>query len=197
MAINIRRVGEVADGSVTQSKLADGAVDLESDIVVGELPSSKIKNGAVVEEKLANLSISTDKLQDNVVTLAKANDDVRLKSFVGDETLVSVTGLTESIEKELTIPKDVVRFGASKIRVLAGLYSSDAAFTASLKVYIDSETTERLELTSNSETSELVSGEFDISDLGAGKHSVKISLVSSDVAGTAYNDLIDIMVVTG
>lgn len=196
MAINIRRVGEVADGSVTANKLADSAVDLGSDKVTGQVPSTKIQNGAIIEQKLADLAISTGKLKDNVVTLAKADDDMRLRSFVGDETIVSVTGTTESIEKELTIPKHAVKFGATKIRVLAGLYTSDAAFTASLKIYIDSEASARLELTSVSTTSELVAGEFDISDLAQGRHIIQAALVSSDVAGTAYNDLIDIMIVT-
>jgi len=47
MAIYIRRVGEVADGSVTADKLADGAVDLDTTKVTGQLPTAKMKDGAV------------------------------------------------------------------------------------------------------------------------------------------------------
>jgi len=89
MAINIRRVGEVADGSITSIKLATGAVNLDTDKVTGQLPTNKMKDGAVNEDKLASLAVSTAKLQDNVVTLAKADDDIRLNTFIGDETIVS------------------------------------------------------------------------------------------------------------
>ena len=58
MAINLRKVGEVANGSVTASKLADGTTDLASDKVTGQAPSSKIADGAVVKAKLANLARS-------------------------------------------------------------------------------------------------------------------------------------------
>jgi hypothetical protein len=55
MAINIRRVGEVADGSVTSTKLATGAVDLDTDKVTGQLPTEKLKDGAATEDKIALL----------------------------------------------------------------------------------------------------------------------------------------------
>ena len=190
MAINLRRVGEVADGSVTSSKLADGAVDLSSDKVVGQAPSSKIEDGAVVENKLADLAISTQKLKDSVVTLAKASNDIRLRHFVGDETEVSISGNVEEVVKEFNIPKHAA-YNINEIRVLASIKTNDESYTTYLKIYVDDETTARVTLTSTSTNYELVAGEADISDLIYRKHHIKISLVSSDALGIAYNDLID------
>jgi hypothetical protein len=195
MAINIRRVGEVADGSITSVKLADGAVDLGTDKVTGQCPSSKIEDGAIVEAKLNDLAVSTDKLKANAVTLAKADNDIKLNSFVGDETEVIVTGDTEVIVKEFTLPKKVLVFDSKKMRFMATLKTNDITYTATLNIYINSEVVPRLAISSNSLTYELLSGEFDISDIGNGKHLVKIGLVSDNALGITYNDLIDAMAI--
>lgn len=196
MAINIRKVGEVADGAVTFAKLADNAVVLESSKVTGELPSDKLADSAVIESKLANLAISTGKLQDNVVTLAKANNDIRVSHFAGDESEVSITGTTEVSVKELGFVKNAL-YNCTDVRFIAAMKTSDVSYTATLKVYIDAEGTERLSLTSTATDYELKSGTFDVSDLTNGKHSMIIKLASSDAAGTAYNELVDVLVVKG
>jgi hypothetical protein len=196
MALNIRRVGEVADGSVTASKLAEGAVDLGSSKVTGQAPASKIADGAVVEAKLADLAISTQKLKDGVVTLAKANDDVKLNSFVGDETEVSVTGVVETVVKEFSFPKHAAHFDPVKLRILASLKTNDVSYIASLKVYLDAEATARITLTSMSTTYELLADEADIADIDTNKkHLVKIVLVSDNASGIVYNDMVDGMLV--
>ena len=105
MSVYIRRVGEVADGAVTNIKLATGAVDLDSDKVTGELPTGKLADGAVIESKIGNLEISTGKLKDQAVTLAKAQRALKIHHFTGDETEVSVTGLTETEKKTFKIVK--------------------------------------------------------------------------------------------
>lgn len=128
MALNIRRVGEVADGSVTAAKLADNAVDLGSTKVTGQAPSERIADGAVVEAKLADLAISTGKLKDSVITLAKATDDIKANNFVGDETAVSVTGNVEADVKEFNFPKQAGHFDPQKIRILASLKTNDAGY---------------------------------------------------------------------
>lgn len=193
----MRKVGEVADGSVTAAKLATGAVDLGTDKVTGQAPSSKIEDSAITEGKLAALAISTGKLQDNVITLAKANDDIKISHFVGDETEVPVTGTTEVPIKDTQFPISEGVYNPQKIRIIAELKTDNAANTASLKVYIDAEGTERLELTSVNTAFEFKSGTFDISDLTAGKHTLIIKLSSSDVAGIATNGLIEALFVKG
>lgn len=196
MALNIRRVGEVADGSVTSAKLADGAVDLGSGQVVGQVPSSKIEDSAVIEQKLANLAISTSKLKDNTVTLAKASDDVKLKTFIGDETEVSVSGVTEVGVKEFRFPKHASAFIPLKFRVIATLKTDNVSYNAILKIFIDEEVDARISFTSTSTDYELVGGEFDISDLGNGVHLVKVILASEDASSTAYSDMIDALLVS-
>jgi len=196
MAINIRKAGDLPDGSVTAAKLADSAVDLSSIKVTGQISSDQLADGAVLEQKLADLAISTAKLKDNVVTLAKASDDVKLNSFIGDETEVSVAGTTEQDVKEFNVPKVSGKFVPTKIRVLASLKTNDALYTATLKVYVNSDVTPILTLTSTSVTYELAAGEADISALADNqKHLIRVALVSDNVAGVAYNDSIDVMLV--
>lgn len=196
MAINIRRVGEVADGAITNIKLADGAVDLDTPKVVGQLPTSKMKDGAVVENKLASLAISTGKLQDGVINLAKANDDIRSSHFAGDETIVSHSGTDEHIAKEFTFPKKT-GYSAKKLRFFCTLKVGGSGETGYLKVYIDSEPTPRLTFSSTSLTYELLSDEVDISDIGQGLHKVTIK-ISCDASGeTVHNDMIDALLIKG
>jgi len=276
MSINIRAVGEVADGSVTASKLATGAVDLGTDKVTGEAPTSKIaadaitnakiaagavdttelaadavtnakiaalavdtaeiaadavtnaKIGAgavdtaeiaalavetaqlaagavtdsvladdsVVNSKLADLAISTGKLQNNVVTLAKSDEDSRLRPFIGDESTVSIVGTTETEIKAFKLPKGTTqKFKPKKMRVFATLKTDNVASAAELTIYLDAEGTSRLTLTSTSLTEELVSGEFDLSDLTDGRHDVSIRLRSLGAADQATNDYVDMMIV--
>jgi len=194
MAINIRRVGEVADGSVTANKLADNSVDLSTAKVTGVLPGVKLANSAVTEAKLADLAISTGKLKDNVVTLAKASDDVRLNTFIGDETEVSVTGTDEETVKEFRFPNKTGKFVPRKMRFIASLKTS-ATHTATLKVFFNEETVPKTTLTSESTTYELVDAEFDISALGDGYHTCKIVLVSSAAEGVTSNDMIDALLI--
>lgn len=204
MALNIRKVGEVADGSVTAVKLADGAVTTpklaDSAVETGKIADSaivdsKIADGSVIETKLADLAISTDKLKDNVVTLAKANDDVKLVSFVGDETELSVEGDSEVILKEFSFSAKGGVMEPKKIRVVATLKTDNELNTATAKVYLNGEAEARATMETTSETYELVSSEFDISDLSSGKHKVSLKLKSSDPAGIAYTDYLDVLLV--
>lgn len=193
MAINIRRVGEVADGSITSIKLATGAVNLDTDKVTGQLPTNKMKDGAVNEDKLASLAVSTAKLQDNVVTLAKADDDIRLNTFIGDETIVSCND--ETAIKELTFPVSNGKYKPSKMRFIGSLKVDTTGATGTLKVFINDEETSRATMNTTETDYELVNAEFDISDLSEGKQKVVIKM-SCDVTGAlAFNDLVDILLI--
>jgi len=197
MAIYIRRVGEVADGSVTAVKLADGAIDLDTAKVTGQLPTEKMKDGAVVEAKIGNLEISTGKLKDQAVSLAKAQQALLIHHLIGDETEVSVTGTGEVDKKIFKIVKaSTVNKGMQpqKLHINAEMKTSNVAAQGSLKVYIDAEEIPRITLNTVSTTYEMKEGEADISDLTNGAHEVHIKLVSADVAETAYNDLIEVFI---
>ncbi len=196
MALFIRRVGEVADNSVTSAKLVDGAVDLSTAKVAGELPSSKLEDGAVVEAKLANLAVTTGKLQNQAVTLAKAQQALKIHHFVGDETEVSTLGITEVDQKVFRMPKatsDVKGIQPSRLHVNAEMKVTDGTSpTGTMKVYIDAEGTPRITLNTTSGTYEMVEGDADITDLTNGTHTIKITLASDEVPATAFNDLIEI-----
>lgn len=197
MVVNIRKVGEVADNSVTASKLADGAVDLGSVKVTGQAPASKIADGAIIESKLNDLAISTQKLQDGAVALAKASDDVRLSHFVGDETEVFVNGTTEEDVKQFQFSKISGKYVQSKVRFFCTLKTTNVSFPAYLKVYFDSEVSPRISLSSSSLTYELLNAEVDVSDISDGIHTFVIKMAAGDNAEKAYNDYIEVAWIKG
>ena len=182
--INLRRVLEayIPNGSITEEKFANGAIDLTSDKVVGELPNNKL---AQIED--------VDKLKDGLVSLAKTTDDVKLTPFVAGENEQSVTGIVEEGIVETGLSKVSGKFEPKKIRVIASLKVSDGE--GSILVYADSEVAPRLTLTSLSTTYELVSGEFDVSDLLQGRHNFVAKMKSSLADKTVYNDYLEIYVV--
>lgn len=189
--INIRRVGEVADNSVTIEKLADGAVDLSTAKVTGELPTEKLEDGAVNEAKLGALAVSTEKLKANAVTLAKSADDIKVASSAGDEEPISVTGLVEVGIKTMSFPKKT-DYEVAKVRFIGTLKTNDILKTASLKIYFDGEVSARATYTSVSLTNEVIGGEIDVSDLALNEiHEVVVKLVSDVADGIATNELTD------
>lgn len=200
MAINLRRVGEVADGTVTAAKIADGAIDLSTQKVVGQIPSSKIEDGSIIEAKLADLAVATAKLKANAVTLAKADDDIRASSFIGDEQEVSVTGLTETAVKEFSFSKNASVMMPVKIRFICTMKNSDSGsgnpvYNGTLNLYVNDEVSPRSSLVSDSLDYELKTDEFDISDLSSGRHLVSLKMLSDNALGTVYSDYLDIMLV--
>ncbi len=161
--LNIRKVGEVADGAVTSAKIADGAV-----------------------------------------TTAKVVSDLKKHHYVGDEQDVFITGTTEKGIKRFLFIKNSSTFDFKTAIICATVKTSNVSATATLKVYIDlpdnninenyeiiNNPTPNLTLTSTSTTFEVKTGSIDISELNSGRHSVFISLVSTDAAQTAYNDLLE------
>ena len=134
---------------------------------------SEIADGSVTEAKLANLSISTGKLQDNAVTLAKAIQALKIHHFLGDENEVSVEGTDESEEKTFKFVKsssDTKGFQPTKLHVNAEIKTNNASYTGTLYVYIDEEETPRLTVTTTSTVYEMKEDDADISDLDNGSH---------------------------
>lgn len=192
MAINLRRVGEVADGSITDVKLAVGAVNLAGTKITGQLASANIADAAVTEAKLDNLAVTTGKLSDNAVTAAKSAAAIKRHVYIGDETEVSAPGIVELEVKTFSFAKSSAILEWVKLHVQAEMKTSNASYAATLKVYIDAEASPRITLNSTSTTYEMQSGNADISDLSNTKHDVHIKLVSADVSATAYNDMLDV-----
>lgn len=195
MSVYIRRVGEVADGAVTNIKLAENAVDLNSNKVTGELPSAKLANGAVIEDKIAALAISTGKLKDQAVSLAKAQQALKIHHFTGDETEVSVTGIVEEEVKTFKLVKSSANtkgIQAQRLHINVEIKTSDVTAQGTLKLYMDAEETPRLTVNTSSLTYEMQEDDADISDLTNGSHEAHIKMVSAVAAKTVYNDLIEI-----
>ncbi len=183
--INLRRPTEatIPNGSITSEKLADGAVDLSTSKVTGSLPNSKLD--AITD---------VNKIQDNLITLAKVQDDIALVPLVGGEVEQSITGTSEVGIIETGFSK-TDKFSAKKARIVASLKSNNALYTASLLIYVNNEIAPRLTKTSMATDYELVNGEFDISDLMNGKHKFTAKLKSSDPSGISYNDFIEFYLV--
>lgn len=64
---------EIADGSVTTSKIANGAIATDK-IADGSVTTSKIVNNAVTTDKIADGAIDSSKLANNAVVTAKIAD---------------------------------------------------------------------------------------------------------------------------
>lgn len=172
MAINLRSVGQIIDGSISTIKLADGAV---------------------TTSKLADGGVSTEKLKDNAVSAAKAVSALATHIFIGDETELSVTGTIETTIKTFSLAtKNNPVMDWKKVHVQALVKTNNASYSGTMKVYFNAEATPRITLSTTSTSYELQYGVCDISDLPVGKHDIKIKLHSANAAGIAYNELLDV-----
>lgn len=109
----IRRVGEVADGSVTASKiaagavestkLADNAVDLSTAKVTGELPNTKLADNAVDANKIAANAVTEAKINNGAVTENKIANAAVVEAKLAD--LSVATGKLQN--QAVTIAKAV------------------------------------------------------------------------------------------
>jgi len=150
-----------------------------------------ITDAAITTAKLADAAVTTAKIADAAVTPAKASPELRTGMYFGDDTEVSVTGTTETEVKALYFVQGGPLGTIASIEVYATLKSSVDTATATLKIYVDDETTARLSLSTTSTTYGLVSGSMDVSDLAAGLHTLHIKLVSDTAGETAYNQMIE------
>lgn len=204
--INLRRPTEaiLEPGSVRAEHLATGAVNLSSDKVTGEIDSTKIADGAVIltspkvigelpNEKLAPIS-DVAKLNDNLITLAKCQDDVKLTPYIGGEIEQSNNTNVDEFIIETGFSK-TNKFTPNKIRIVASLKTSEITDEAILTCYIDNEVTGVMTLTSTSTEYEMVNGEIDISTLSNGRHYLKIAIRNTSGTAVVSNDYVDIFMV--
>ena len=198
MAVYIRRVGEVADGAVTEIKLANNAVNLAGNKVTGQLPSAKLEDGAVTETKINNLAVTTAKLQDQAVTLAKAQQALKIHHFTGDETETSVTGTSEVDMKLFRIVKSSANtkgMQPQRLHINAEMKVTGASGAqGTIKIYVDEEVSPRITVNTVSGTYEMQEGDADFSDLANGSHDVRVAGLTDNAGATVYNDLIEIFI---
>lgn len=218
MALNLRRVGEVSDGSVTAAKLADGAVTtakLADDAVVtgkiapGAVGSTDLADDAVTSIKIAANAVTSAKIADGAVGSTEIADDAvigakiaagvvdselstkyKTSLMIGDDTEVSVTGITPSTQKTLRFVKAANLPGLNLI-AKAEMKSNNALYTATLLYKVDGVQVGVSE-TSVATTYELKEQVVDLSSITNGMHTLDVELVSSNASGIVYNQLLEL-----
>lgn len=186
MAYNIRRVGAVAPNSVGPTELQTSAVTAEK-IAPLAVITEKIAVGAIVTEKIAVGAVETDKIKDLAITAIKASNDVKLKTYVGDET--ETQSGTDLAEKEFHFVKNS-KNDWKTVRIITSLKTSDSNYPAMQEVYINGDATASIVFDSIETDYEFLDEEIDISGLGNGKHKITVKLISD--GAVAYSDFLDV-----
>ncbi len=171
MPINFRSPGTIADGSITEAKLAPNSVS-----------NAKIQDDA----------ISTSKVQDDAISTDKVTANIGIQHFLGYETDLPVTGTTETSVGEFHFTKSSTATESWKSLGFAiSLKSSDVGNIATFNIYIDAVlfTTD----STNQTTYQLKEDDaIDISALSNANHLVEVKLVNDQVAETATINKLDI-----
>ncbi len=155
--------------------------------------TEQLKDGAVTTEKLADYAVTTPKIADGAVTTAKVVASLRSTFILGDDTEVSETSTSYVEKKMFTFYKDtaVDTLDWKEMELVAELRASAPGVTAYIALFVDAETTPRIELSTTSTTYVVLRGVASIADLGAGLHtfSLRVRVVG---AGTAYQRHVEI-----
>jgi hypothetical protein len=143
--------------------------------------------------QLQDNAVTTVKIADGAVTATKAAASLANKFILGDDTTVTSTLTTYEEKKKFNFYKNTTidQMNWQTMEVVAELSSSAPTVTASLGVFVDTEATPRLELTTTSTTLTVLTGNFSIADLSTGLHTISIRLKVS-AAGTATNRHLEI-----
>ena len=187
MPINLRRVGEVADGSVTTAKLANDAVTTAK-LADTAVTTGKIADDAIVTGKIAAGAVNTSDIADGAITGVKADGSIKTSYLVADDSTVSYTGTAYSNEKEMRFVKKVSGIPGGEVMVYAEVMASVG--TSNVGIFFNTETTPRIELSTVGTAFELLEGTAYIGDLADGRHTISMRLRNLD-SGIAYNKLIE------
>ena len=188
MAINLRRVGEVADGSVTVAKLADGAVTTAK-LADTAVTTGKIADDAIVTGKIAAGAVNTSDLADGAVTGAKAAGSLKTSFLVADDTYCNYTGTAYSDQKEFRFVKDSGSLPSGEVILKAEAMASVG--NADVGMFFNAESVPRITLTTVGTGFELLSGTAYIGDLADGIHTVTLNLRNVTGGGVAHNKLVE------
>jgi hypothetical protein len=160
-----------------------------------QLWSRKPPPNSVGTEQIIDGSITTSKIADGAVTPAKVSSSLRSQFILGDDTEVYDT-TTNYIEKKVfNFYKDtsIDTLNWQEIELIAELKTSTAGTTAYIGLFVDNETTPRIELSTTSTTYTVLRGTCSISDLATGLHtfSIRIKITGQ---GTVYQRHIEILI---
>ncbi|MCC6056172.1 MAG: hypothetical protein LM583_05800 [Desulfurococcaceae archaeon] len=149
---------------------------------------------SVGTEQLKDGAVTTSKIADGAVTPAKLSGAVRSVFILGDDTEVTETSTTYVEKKRFNFYKDtgIDTLNWIGIELVAELKSSASTYTAYVALFVDNETSPRIELFTNSTSYSVLRGTADISDLATGLHTFSIRCKVSASGGTAYQRHVEI-----
>jgi hypothetical protein len=149
---------------------------------------------SVGTEQLKDCAVTTSKIADGAVTPEKVSGVLRSVFILGDDTEVTETSTTY-VEKKVFnfyVDRAVDTLNWKTIELIAELKSSATTYTAYVALFIDDETTPRIELFTNSTSYSVLRGTADISDLATGLHKFSIRCKVSAAGGIAYQRHVEI-----
>ena len=149
---------------------------------------------SVGTEQLKDGAVTSSKIADGAVTPAKLSGAVLSVFILGDDTEVTETSTTYVEKKRFNFYKDtsIDTLNWISIELVAELKSSASTYTAYVALFVDNETSPRIELFTNSTSYSVLRGTADISDLATGLHKFSIRCKVSTVGGTAYQRHVEI-----
>jgi hypothetical protein len=138
-------------------------------------------------------AVTTAKIADGAVTTAKVAASLRSTFILGDDTEVYESSASYVEKKMFNFYKDtgVDTLNWQEIELVAELRSSAPGVTAYLALFVDGETTPRIELSTTSTTYVVLRGTASIADLGTGLHTFSLRCRVAG-AGTAYQRHVEI-----
>ncbi|MCC5990488.1 MAG: hypothetical protein LM558_03145 [Thermosphaera sp.] len=155
--------------------------------------TEQLKDGAVTTEKLADGAVTTPKIADGAVTTAKVAASLRSTFILGDDTEVYESSTSYVEKKMFNFYKDaaVDTLNWQEMELVAELRASAPGTTAYLALFVDAETTPRIELSTTSTAYVVLRGTASIADLGTGLHTFSIR-VRATGGGVAYQRHLEI-----
>jgi hypothetical protein len=148
---------------------------------------------SVGSEQLMDNAVTTSKIADGAVTTAKVAASLRSVFVLGDDTEVTETSTTYVEKKKFNFYKDttVDTLNWTDIELIAELKSSATGVTAYVALFVDAETSPRIELNTTSTTYVVLRGTASIADLATGLHTFSIRCKVTG-AGTAYQRHVEV-----
>jgi hypothetical protein len=160
-----------------------------------QLWSRRPPPNSVGTEQLMDGAVTTSKIADGAVTPSKVSDSLKSQFILGDDTEV-YDSTTNYIEKKVfNFYKDVSidTLNWKDVEFIAELKTSTAGSTAYVALFVDNESTPRIELSTASTTYTILRGTCSISDLGTGLHTFSIRVKISG-SGTVYQRHVEVLI---